>query len=319
LQRLFAGSPPSAYRDSEFQAVRHLEIPILSDSELQQVRQQSAELGLTIQDAGPELLKLLRNPFNLRLIAELITTGANVASLTPIRTQIELLDRYWRERVIASDSQADAREAVLRRATTEMVGRRTLRIDRGVVAGDPAASGALAQILSAQVLVEWQPLPESKPDRYVITYSHHILFDYAVARLLLRGPLDQVVAWLAKDPDLLLAVRPSLLYHFQYLWSLDANRDRFWGSVFAFFKAEGITPTGRIIGPLAASQLVMTLEDCEVLLKALRDESSSDHAAALETFRHLMGAVHSSSDVARPFAGPGAPPWCDLLKRISEL
>jgi hypothetical protein len=320
LQRLFAGSPPSAYRDSEFQAVRHLDIPILSDSELHQVRQQSTELGLIIQNAGPELLKLLRNPFNLRLVAELVGAGANVASLTPIRTQIELLERYWRERVIASDAQADAREAVLRRATTEMVDRRTLRIDRAVVAGDPAASSALGQVLSSQVLVEWQPLPESKPDRYVITYAHHILFDYAAARLLLRGPFEQVLAWLAKEPDLLLAVRPSLLYHFQYLWSLDTNRRRFWDCVFACFKAEGIASTGKIIGPLAASQLIWTLADCEILLNTLRDPSSPDHSAAKEAFRHLMGAVHSSSsDATRPFAGPGAPPWCELLERISEL
>jgi len=156
---------------------------------------------------------LLRIPFNLRLIAELIGTGVNVSSLTPIRTQVELLERYWRERVIGSDTQADAREAVLRRATTEMVHGRTLRIDRAKVADDPSASAPLRQVLSAQLLVEWQPSPEAAPDRYIITYGHHILFDYAVARLLLRGPLDQVVAWLAKEPDLLLAVLQSLHYH----------------------------------------------------------------------------------------------------------
>jgi hypothetical protein len=320
LQRLFLGSPPSAYRDPEFCAARHLDVPALSDAELQQVQQQSPELGAIIRNAGAELLKLLRIPFNLRLVAELVGAGVNVTSLTPIRTQIELLERYWRERVIASDAQADAREAVLRRATTEMVTNRTLRIDRAIVAADPSASEALYQVLSAQVLVEWQPLPEVKPDRYVVTYAHHILFDYSVARLLLRGPLENVMAWLANEPDLLLAVRPSLLYHYQYLWSLDPNHQRFWECVFAFFKADRIASTGKIIGPMAASQLITTLADCEILVAALQSDASPDHSVAVEAFRHLMGAVHSSSsDVTRPIAGPGAPPWCELLKRVSEI
>ena len=54
-----------------------------------------------------------------------------------------------RERVIGSDTQADAREAVLRRATTEMVHGRTLRIDRAKVADDPSASAPLRQVWRA--------------------------------------------------------------------------------------------------------------------------------------------------------------------------
>lgn len=320
LQRLFSGSPPSPFQDPEFKAARHIDIPTLSDAELKQVQQQSPGLSAIIASAEQKLLSLLRVPFNLRLVAELVGAGVNVASLTPIRTQIELLDRYWRERVIGSDAKADARESVLRRATTEMVKGRTLRIDRAVVADDPAANDALRQILSSQVLVEWQPFPESKPDRYVLLYSHHILFDYAVARLLLRGPLERMVEWVASEPDLLLAVRPSLLYHYQYLWELDSNRQRFWDCVFVFFNTAGIAATGKIIGPIAAGQMINTLSDCEILLRELRNEASPNHSVAMEAFRHLMGAVHSgSSDSARPICGPGAPPWAELLKEASAI
>jgi hypothetical protein len=56
------------------------------------------------------------------------------------------------------------------------------------------------------------------------------------------------------------------------------------------------------------------------LVAALQSDASPDHSVAVEAFRHLMGAVHSSSsDVTRPIAGPGAPPWCELLKRVSEI
>jgi hypothetical protein len=320
LKNLFAGSPPSVYADPEFKNARHIDVPVLTDSELQQVQQQSPELGSIVQSAGVDFLKLLRVPFNLRLIAELVGAGVHAASLAPIRTQIELLERYWNERVIASDAQADARESVLQRATEEMVRSRTLRIGRDVVAGDPAASAALHQVLSSHVLVEWQPSPDSVPDRYVITYAHHILFDYAVARLMLRGPQDKLIARLSNETDLLVAVRPSLNFHFQHLWSLDKNHRRFWECVFAFFNAQEIAPTGKIIGPLAASQLISNLADCELLISELKNDSSTNHKAAVHAFRHLMGAVQSSqADANRPIAGPGAPPWCELLEIVSGI
>jgi hypothetical protein len=320
LKALFKGSPPSIYQDPEFQTIRHFEIPILSASELAQVQQQSNDLGTVISNASSDLLQLLRIPFNLRLIAELIGTGATVNSLTPIRTQIELLERYWQERVLGTDGYGDAREAVLRLGTTEMVKRRTLRIDRSVVASDPSASTPLRQIMSAQLLTEWQPSPHRTPERYVITYAHHILFDYAASRLLFRGPLSQVLAWLESEPDLLLAVRPSLVFHYQYLWYLDQRRQRFWDSVFAFFNSQRIPSTGKIVGPLAAAQLIITIADCQPLLNAMSDEQSPDHGASVETFRHLMGAVPSASiDATRPLTGQNAPPWTELLKEVSAI
>ena len=320
LHALFAGSPPSSYQDPEFNTTRHLEIPVLSDGELDQVQQQSAELGAIVSAAGQDLLNLLRIPFNLRLMAELIGSGASVASLTPIRTQIELLERFWRERVIGDDMGGDAREAILRLATTEMVNRRTLRIDRAVVAADPSASNPLRQIMSSQLLVEWQPSPEQAPNRYVITYAHHILFDYAVSRLLFRRPVDQVVAWLANEPDLLLAVRPSLVFHYQHLWAADGTRQSFWNFVFTIFKSSRIPSTGKIVGPLAAAQLINSIPDCQPLLDAMRKETSANHGASQEAFRHLMGAIRSARpDPARPLTGTSAPPWCDLLKETSSI
>jgi hypothetical protein len=201
-----------------------------------------------------------------------------------------------------------------------MVNKRTLRIDRSVVAADPAASVPLHQILSAQILIEWQPSPENTPDRYVITYAHHILFDYAVSRLLFRGPLNEVVTWLENEPDLLLAIRPSLLFHYQYLWGLDLNRRRFWDCVFAFFKSNKVPATGKIVGPLAAIQLIGTVADCQLLLDAMKDEQSTNHAASVDAFRHLVGGAHSSNTSGiRPLSGQNAPPWCELLKEAAAI
>jgi len=104
LQSLFSGTPPSKFCDPEFKSIRHVETPVLSDSELDQVKLKSNELSEIIQNANADLRLLLRIPFNLKLVAELISNGVDTRTLTPIRSQIELLERYWQERVIGSDT-----------------------------------------------------------------------------------------------------------------------------------------------------------------------------------------------------------------------
>jgi len=54
---------------------------------------QSPELKVLIEQAGPKLKELLVVPFNLRLLADLLNKGVDVEELTPIRTQLELLEK----------------------------------------------------------------------------------------------------------------------------------------------------------------------------------------------------------------------------------
>ena len=201
-----------------------------------------------------------------------------------------------------------------------MVTKRTLRIDRAVVTADPAASDPFVPNHQCPNLDRVAALSENTADRYVITYAHHILFDYAVSRLLFRGPLNEMVRWLENEPDLLMAVRPSLLFHYQYLWDLDQNRLRFWDCVFAFFNSIQIPATGRIVGPLAATRLIAAVADCQLLFDAMKDEQSPNHAASVDAFRHLIGGAHSSSfGGIHPLNGQNAPPWCEILKEAAAI
>jgi len=103
LQYLFHGEPVSSFRDQNFLRVRHLQVPRLSDEEMDQIPSQSPTLQALLDRASPVLRELLRVPFNLRLMAELLGIGIDPADLTPIRTQLELLDRYWLHRVVRDD------------------------------------------------------------------------------------------------------------------------------------------------------------------------------------------------------------------------
>jgi hypothetical protein len=317
IKQLFAGAPPTEFQDTEFRSARHLNIPRLSEDELNQIASQSSELQALISGAPPELRELLLIPFNLRLMAELLGAGATTHELTPIRTQLELLDRYWSYRVIRSDGCGDSREVVLRNTSEKMVEARALRVDRSTVA-EPGSSNYLDDLLSSQVLIEWQPSPEVLPDRYILGFSHHVLFDYTVARLLLRGTTEALVRRLINDPEMVVVVRPSVLLHFRHLWMVDSSRRQFWDLVFRVVHADRIPEIGKLIGPSVAAELGRILPDLEPLCAALDDSKPENQGTAEQALRHLFGAllVRAPGDV--PLLGPGGGPWCQLLERVSR-
>lgn len=317
LKHLFSGEPSQEFLDAEFMRIRHLNVPPLADAELAQIPTQSPVLQAMVTGAPAALRDLLRVPFNLRLVAELVGAGLDPSLLTPIHTQLELLDRYWSYRVFRSDGQGDTREDVLRRACEAMVRGRALRVDRQSVA-DPASGLALTDLLSSHVLAEWQPSPAAAPDRYVLTFSHNVLFDYAVARLLLRGTASTLIDRLAGDTELVLVIRPSLLLHFRHLWTVDCHHDQFWDLVFRIMRVDAIPEIGKLIGPSVGAELARQLSDLEPLCNSIECTDATTQSAAEQALLHLVGSLLAALPDETRLAGPGAGPWCDLLERVSR-
>lgn len=288
LRSFFVGEPSEAYRDAEFVPIRHINIPVLSDAEMAQVSAQAPTLGDLIARAPDDLRQLLRVPFNLRLAADLLGAGVAANELTPIRTQIQLLDRYWRERVVRADGQGDAREAVLRMVSEEMVVTRQLRAERGKIA-DAANSQALNDVLSGQVIVEWQPTPGGPADRTLLAYPHNVLFDYSVSRLLLPQTAAELVQRLVDDPDLVLVVRPSLTILLHRLWTEDRNR--FWDVAFKIVEAPTLPEIGKLIAPAVISGMANSEADLQPLYDALASTDDRMKESAQHVLRHVVGAL----------------------------
>lgn len=318
LRNVFCGQPPlKDYRDPELSGVRHVQVPGFSEEELSEVAAKSSELLTLIEAADGPLKQILRVPFNLRLVGELLGEGVLVTELTPIKTQLELLDRYWEERIVQPrDGQRDAREDVLRRAASKMVENRTLRIARDQVV-TTETSRALDQILSEHVLIEWQPSPTSRPDDSNLTFAHHVLFDYAVERMLLRSGVD-LAQRLASDPELVLVIRPSLDMHFQHIWSLDNSRSLFWNLVLQVMKDIRIPEVGKLIGPVIAAESTARLSDLEPVLQGIEDPLRTTSAVA--ALRHIIGGLLAMSPVnlARRMTGQAAGPWTELVEYLSQ-
>lgn len=312
--KLFRGEPLSApappLPDPELSDVRHIVISGFDDDELARAGQKSAALGRVLE-GGPETLRaLLRNPFNLDLAARLVESGVAPQNVAKIRSQTDLLQSWWNERVVRfGGGSAEERRHTLRNGLEVMIDSRRLRARRSAFLDTAASGEALTDLLSAHVLVEWQPLPSDPPDDSLITFEHHIVFDYAAARVLFGGMLTDV---LEDDPGLVLFLRPSIELHFHRLW--DRSTDRFWEAVLAVSSSDAIPQIGKTVGPTVASERVDLLEDLEPLLAALGTATDERRAGAANAFNHLAGALlwredHSASDVRGI--------WPAVLERVS--
>lgn len=71
----------------------------LDDGELAQVASEWRELAELVESAPDDLRQLLRNPFNLRLVAELLLAGTALTELCDIHDRLEFLNRHWHHRV----------------------------------------------------------------------------------------------------------------------------------------------------------------------------------------------------------------------------
>jgi len=317
LQRLFRGVGATTFRDNEFANVRHLNVPRLTRNELKQLGDASSDLEEVIANAPFKLGELLTVPFNIRLVAELLDSGVAVDLITPIRTQLDLLERYWSARVIEEGEGSDSREGVLLRTCTQMLGKRTLQVDRLSVLNG-VSENALGRLLSNQVLVEWSPTGAVTPQRHLLAFSHHVLFDYSVARLILRLQPDELAQKLSDDPELVIVARPSIVLHYEYLWQLDSDHARFWQTALRLSKADGIPATGQLIGPSVGARLAGDIDDIRPLVAALDSPQTSLQNAAEKTLRHFIGsALTEGVGAAAENAGSTAL-WTALLEHLSQ-
>ncbi len=319
VKRLFAGVPLSEFQDAEFNNVHHINIPHLSEDEIDQVKSQSSELRMFIDSATPELFDLLCVPFNLQLMASLLDAYGNSIELLPIKTQLALLDKYWDHRVICSNNRelGDARNSLLIEVCEKMVAQRALHIDRfEIMRPDANISILLQDLLREQILVEWSESDGCAPDHDILAFGHNILFDYAVARLLLRRNDEKLMNRLNKDIDLVIVIRPSLLLHLHHIWTIDVRR--FWNLIFQFYRSVEMPEIGKIIGTSVVAESARTISEMEPLISALNNYNLEDKKISEQILWHLVGTLLADLPNARNLAGAHAGPWCDLIEQISN-
>jgi hypothetical protein len=316
--RIFRGAPPlGADIENEFRRLSHVCIKTLSPKELSQLAASYPELNELYQRAPITLRELLLNIFNLHLLAELLNEGVLSIDLENIRTQPELLDAYWRHRVQGNDGGRDAREGLLSAVVEGMIANRSLQVARADLRGNPNI-GVLNDLEHQGVLVASEG--DGRPDDNALLFSHNILFDYAVARLVFRRGRDPVylVARLHDTPDLALLLGPSLTLAMADRWGAQAAaRQEFWKLALALESEAAIPEIARLQAPMViAEDQSVSLTDLEPLLETLRNSKTQ---AAEGLLRHLVGALFVISMSGRPLVGAGGGPWSALCERLTQF
>jgi len=227
-------------------------VPPLSDIELANVASQMPALASLIGDASPDFKSVLRNPFNLRLASELVSSDSAVREISGFHSEVQLLTRYWKWRVEGPDVGFE-RLSVLRRATQFMVSEKVLSAPESFV-HEGGSSAALSSLLSDEV---FRRSPTGR-----ISYDHNILFDYGAARLLLDE--ENISGFIEEDTSRSIFFRPSLAYFFQYLWQ--ENRESFWSVSFSLIASDKIPARAKIIPAVAIYQGARNLNDLDPLM-----------------------------------------------------
>ena len=321
LTDIFKGTPPdgpiSSLTGEPFARMCHIVVGRLTDDELQQISKLGApELIRLLESAPAAVVELLHNPFNLQLAAELLDGETDPQAIRNVGNQLDLLDLYWQERILRGGGDRE-REIVLRRAVEAMSRERVLHVDRDLVETEVAAGPHISDLLSAQVIIEWRPRPEDAPRRSTLAFAHHVLFDYAVACLLLRCSADRLVAFLKADPAFVLLGRPSLAMHFHYLWALDSRegtREEFWETTLAVCGSDEIPEIGKLIGPGVAAEIGTTIQEFKPLMIALANADDSVRTSAENALRYCLRVLLAE----RGSEPEAASLCCDLAERLSE-
>jgi hypothetical protein len=314
LQEAFRGRPHGQYRNSELHDVCHFEVPSLKPEDLAQIDSQSEVLSLAVKNAQPRLAELLLVPFNLWLLARVVEPGIGAGELESIRTQLQLLDLFWRYRVRSSSEDAFDNEEILRRVCRGMLGERRLRVAASALVRTAGDGEVLARVFHSGVVVPWKtPMGTSTDD--FIEFAHNVLFDYAVQRLVLTRDIETLIGAIRSDRDLLLMARPGFAMVMQSLWHETNDRQTFWDASFRLASSE-VPAIAKLQGPVVAAELAKTPADLERLCQALESDDVLVRDPGLVCLQHLVSAL--GAGVGAPLIGADAGPWAQLAARLSS-
>jgi hypothetical protein len=299
FRALFKGVPPErTLADPAFGAVRHLQVPEWSSGEFEQLLQQSPELQACLDQAPPRLRELAMVPFNTRLLSELIARGA-VSALGDVSSQADLLRLYWDHRVGGHGLPA---MTCLHRVVQLMVEARALRAPILSAGGDaPAMIDTLCRD-GVLIVVE---------DGRWVQFRHHLLFDYAAARLLLQPSAIVSGAFRFRKADALgLMLSPALGFVLREIWESATNRVQFWTALSVLINDEDGDPIIRSTAGRLGAEFPTDPNDGFWLC----DRAVAGDAKARKTLSDVCGALAVRLEDERSIK---LKPWAHLAERLA--
>jgi hypothetical protein len=301
---LFPGTPVAGYGDAEFAGTSHFDVPELTDTEIAFVAKENRSVRALATAARKfkTTYALLKQPFNLSLACELLRANVPVPEIVPFETNTVLLDRFWDRRVTDAQPQGAHREAVLSTMVNGLVQRLAMRMK-----DERTADRTIVTELTGRYVLDPAAFADGE-----IRFSHHLLHDYAVSRLLFRShDAGELVETLKAKPELALYARQSLLLHFDYLWDKDKSRERFWATALALLNSP-LPLVARILTTECAVMNLAAWSDFPPLLR--RIEAGDEHGKMM--LRYCVSGFLDTEDADQ--VKRVGPAWIDLGVYLAE-
>ncbi|WP_438765349.1 hypothetical protein [Kushneria sp. TE3] len=301
FRTLFKGKPPIAEMvEPGFSNVRHVRVPPWTRNEFDQLLMRAPALRAALANAPVALKDLAANPFNTRLLSDLVKDGLVTTDLSHVASQSELLQLYWEDRVEHHGAPA---QACIRWILESMVEARALRAPFNVATQSDAA--VLDELEREGVLI-------SVDNRRWIQFRHHLLFDFAAARILLY-PEELIAGRLRFDKGeargLMLA--QALTFVLREIWIREQDHAAFWTAAAHILS----DPDGDPVIKSATGRICAEYPSAVCDMSKFADRIVANDKSAVQAFIHTCGAL-----AIRLEDHPETPltPWVGLVREIAS-
>ena len=264
---------------------RHFTILPFNKDEILQALGQIGCSKFVYDDGSDDFKKILAKPFNLWLLEKILKnlSAADLTALSQIRSEVQLLDRFWQQRI-----ENEISERVLRRISHRMVEELslTVRVDDiydDVDLDNPVRKTAWDKLQSDEILAKVSSTGQR------IAFSHNILFDYAISVLLIDDEPQHLEEFVLKEPSRPLFLRPSLTYFFTRLWYYDSAS--FWRAFWHIFpnnQSVHLRLVARLIPTSIIANEAREVEQLHPLLEKLRNEEEIANEAITRLLQALQ-------------------------------
>jgi hypothetical protein len=148
-----------------------------------------------------------------------------------------------------------------------------------------------------------------------IRFTHHLLHDYAIARVLIPTVGERLSQFAIREPRLPIFYRQSFMFALEELWDTDDRREIFWKSALRLEGMAQLHSLTRILAPILAARRVESIDDLQPLLTSLSATSVSD-SPAHKALRHLAAGLQDASPDS---ISAGVAGWCTFTEQLAKL
>jgi hypothetical protein len=277
---------------------RHFFVPLLNDDEVKSAFPQINGLESLYSCGTIEFQKLLRLPFNLWLIEKLIDKNVPMEMLSRASSQVQFLNLFWEQRVERQKGQ-ESKRVLLTKIVNDMVLNKAL-------------SARKENVYEASLKTEWEELAsdeiiqDNDLSRQRVSFTHNILFDYAVSALLIEDNPKELIRFITEDPSRPLFLRPSITFYYTRLWY--ASKDSFWKSFWYILPSNDphLKLFARLVPPSVVINEASSFQDLKPLIDHLKKNPQDAEKAILRVLQAL-----------RTFEGVKEQIWIHFFKELA--